>query len=36
MSIRLISVLTIAEQHGGSFICDQLEKGVRAIFSIPQ
>ena len=36
MSIGLIIISTIAEQHGGSLICDQWEKGVRAIFTIPQ
>ena len=35
MSIGLTIVSTIAEHHSGSLICNQREKGVRAIFSMP-
>ncbi|GIS15855.1 MAG: hypothetical protein CM15mP117_12870 [Alphaproteobacteria bacterium] len=34
--IGLAIVSTIAEQHGGSLIFDQWEKGIRAILTIPR
>ena len=36
MSIGLVIISTIAKQHGGNLICDQWEKGVRAIFTTPR